>query len=215
MPAYRSPDEAEVRDPVVQRLRLIRPRARIIHEIQNACHGTNRIDVLAVSPAEIIAVEVKSRRDKLDRLPSQIKAMAGSAHHVIAALHEKFLVTPAYRNAPPGLKGTPDEARGAEVWAYPEAGAEAGRTYGCARWVEPPQAVQQCLPYTALDMLWHEELLRLCADLGVARTTRSTRPQMIAALRWSKTGRELTFGICAALRRRACPEADPPIEDAP
>lgn len=212
MPAYRSPDEFEIRDAVVQRLRLLRPSHRIIHEIQSACHGPNRIDLVAVGPSEIIAVEVKSKKDKLDRLPAQIKAMRGMAHHVVAALHEKFLISPAYKNAPPDLKGAPGEARGATIWAYPEAGEEAGRTYGCAEWQEPRQTVTQCLPWTALDMLWAAELRTLCADLGVPAYSRSTRPHMINALRWRVSGGDITKGICAALRRRVCVEADPPIQ---
>ena len=211
MPSYRSSDEAEVRDAVVKRLRALRPTHRIIHEIQNACQGPNRIDLISVGAAEIIAVEVKSKKDKLDRLPAQVAAMRGMAHHVIAAIHEKFLISPAYKNGPLNSKGSPPEARGAIVWAFPEAGAEAGRTWGCAAWQEPRQVVTQCLPWTALDMLWAEELRSLCTNLGVAATARSTRPQMIHALRWKCTGGDITKGICAALLRRECVEADPPI----
>lgn len=211
MPAYRSTDEAEIRDAVIQRLRELRPGYRIINEIQNACQGPNRIDVVAVGSAEIIAVEIKSKKDKIDRLPAQITAMRGMAHHVIAALHEKFLISPAYNGAQAGSKGVPKEARGATVWAYPEAGAEAGRTWGCAAWEEPRQAVTQCLPWTALDMLWAGELRTLCAGLGVATTQRSTRPQMMHALRWRCSGGDLTKGICAALLRRSCIEADEPF----
>lgn len=210
MPAYRSADEAEIRGAVVERLRLLRPGHRIIHEIQNACQGPNRIDLIAVGPAEIIAAEIKSKKDKIDRLPAQITAMRGMAHHVIAAIHEKFLISPAYKNAGADSKGPPKEARGATVWAYPEAGAEAGRTWGCAAWEEPRQAVTQCLPWTALDMLWAGELRTLCDELGIAATSRSTRPQMMAALRWRAPGGDLTKGICAALRQRVCIEAAPP-----
>lgn len=210
MPAYRSADEAEIRDAVVQRLRSLRPSHRIIHEIQNACQGPNRIDLIAVGPAEIIAVEIKSKKDKIDRLPAQVAAMKGMAHHVIAALHEKFLVSPPYKNGPADMKVSPKEARGATVWAYPEAGAEAGRSFGCARWEDPRATVTQCLPWTALDMLWAGELRTLCGELGIPATSRSTRPQMMAALRWRAPGGDLTKGICAALRQRVCIEADPP-----
>ncbi|WP_278118673.1 hypothetical protein [Mesorhizobium sp. WSM4887] len=72
MPAYRSSAEAEIRDAAVARLRQRRPNARIIHEINVSSNGPNRIDVLAVDRAEIIACEVKSAKDKLDRLPAQL-----------------------------------------------------------------------------------------------------------------------------------------------
>ncbi|WP_292173967.1 hypothetical protein [Mesorhizobium sp.] len=85
MPAYRSSAEADIRDAAVAKIRQRRPNARIIHEINVSSHGPNRIDVLAVDRAEIIACEVKSAKDKLDRLPAQVASMFGAAHHVIAA----------------------------------------------------------------------------------------------------------------------------------
>lgn len=212
MPAYRSAAEAEVRDAVVARIRQHRPNARIIHEI-NASDFGNRIDVLCVDTAEIIAVEVKSAKDKLDRLPAQIKAMRGAAHHVIAALHEKFLVPPKW----PHIEGTvvsPDEAKGATVWAFPEAGSEAGRTYGCAAWGMPRLAIDAALPQDALRILWRDELYALCGQLRIAVGRRATMPEMSRLLRWHCTGAELTRGICAALRARRCVEADPEISEA-
>lgn len=209
MPAYRSSAEAEVRDAVVTRLRQIRPSGRIIHEINCGGQGTNRIDLLAVDQAEIIAVEIKSSKDKIDRLPAQVKAMRGVSHHVIAALHEKFLV-PA-RWASEGRVESPPEAKGTTVWAYPEAGAEAGRTYGCAAWEHPRLAVQSALPFDAIWLLWRDELYRLCGSLRVSVGRRATMAEMARQLRWHCTGRELTRGICAALRTRRCIEADPEI----
>lgn len=218
MPAYRSPDEREIRDAVVARLRLLRPGARIIHEIQSACQGPNRFDLVAVDAAEIIAVEIKSAKDKLDRLPDQIAAMRGAAHHVIAALHHRFLVPygSSWRRprAPDGTVEPPPQARGAEVWAYPEAGADAGRTWGCAAWQEPRFAVTLTLPQGALDMLWADELRALCRDLGLTVRSDTTRPQAMAMIRWRATGEQITKGVCRALRRRVCIEADPAVEAA-
>lgn len=224
MPAHRSTCEADVRDAAVARLRVIRPTGRIIHEIQNACNGPNRIDLLCVTASEVIAVEVKSAKDKLDRLPQQIKAMTGSAHHVIAALHEKHLISNEkyYSNHVKfhgecrpriaHLLNPPDEARGAEVWAWPEAGAERNRTYGCARWQEPKQAIMTPLPHAALDMLWQAELWQLCGELGILSRKANTRPVMMTQIRWAATGADITKGICRVLRRRKCCEADPPIQ---
>lgn len=210
MPAYRSPAEAEIRDAVVARVRQHRPDARIIHEI-NACDFGNRIDVLAVDRAEIIAIEVKSAKDKLDRLPAQIKAMNGAAHHVIAALHEKFLVPARWAHRVPGSVEPPSEAKGATVWAFPEAGAEVGRAYGCAAWEMPRLAINAALPQGALRILWRDELYALCGQLRIDVGRRATMPEMSKALRWHCTGAELTRGICAALRARRCVEADPEI----
>lgn len=225
MPAYRSSAEAEVRTAVVERLRQRRADARIIHEINVSGEGSNRIDVLAVSPSEIIAIEIKSAKDKLDRLPMQIQSMRGCAHHVVAVLHEKFLVE---QETNPGaahcerdgkyfLKRLPDgvslHSSRCLAWVYPEVRrAMPGAGFDpIAVWEMPNPRVEEALPAGAIDMLWRDELAWLCGSLGVAAGRRSTMPEMIAALRWHCNGRELTRGICAALRRRECIEADPAV----
>lgn len=225
MPAYRSSAEADVRTAVVDRLRQRRPEARIIHEINVSTYGPNRIDVLAVSPGEIIAVEIKSAKDKLDRLPKQIESMKGCAHHVIAALHEKFLVekeTGSHaahfeRDGKFYLKTLPDDmsiySSRTSYWVFPEVRrALPSAVYdSLERWQMPSQQFEAALPAGAIDLLWRDELAWLCGSLGVAAGRRSTMPEMVAALRWHCNGQELTKGICAALRRRECVEADAPI----
>lgn len=206
MPAYRSSAEAEIRDAVVSRIRERRPNARIIHEINVSTYGPNRIDLIAVDHAEIIAIEIKSAKDKLDRLPAQIAAMRGAAHHVVAALHEKFLVPSTWNE---GRVTAPPEARGAEVWAYPE--QEAGRCHGCGKWQPIPLLIETALPGAALDILWRDELYDLCGALRISAGRRATMTDMSRQLRWLCSGRELTRGICAALRARRCVEADPEV----
>lgn len=215
MPAYRSAAEAEVRGAVVERLRKIRPTARIIHEINVSGFG-NRIDVLAVDRAEIIAVEVKSAKDKLDRLKDQIAAMEGCSHHAIAVLHEKFLVetetnasAAEYERDGQFFYGKhPDHAPFGRTWIYPE------RSRGCyneGAWRHPETAIQKPLPAGAINMLWREELHEMCGKFGVSAGKRPVMETMINALRWQLSGRDITLGICAALRARTCIEADPPI----
>jgi hypothetical protein len=192
VPAYRSSAEAEVREAVVARLRQIRPEARIMHEVNASSFG-NRIDVLAVSRAEIIAVEIKSERDKLDRLKDQVAAMRGCAQHVIAAVHNKF-----------GLTAVKEATQWhATHWFFPADNKD---------WTEPRPAISTPLPHGALDMLWREELLEMCGRFGVCVPKRPTMGAMLPALRWTLSGRDLTLGICAALRARQCVEADPAIE---
>ncbi|MGN6144739.1 MAG: NERD domain-containing protein [Mesorhizobium sp.] len=157
---------------------------------------------------EIIAVEIKSAKDKIDRLPAQVKAMKGVAHYVIAALHEKFLVPAKWAE---GRVEAPPEAKDATVWAYPEAGAEAGRTYGCSAWEPLRLTLCKALPTDAVRMLWHDELYRLCGQFHVSVGRRATNGEMARVLRWHCNGKELTRGVCAALRARSCIEADPEI----
>lgn len=206
MPAYRSEAEAEIRGAVVEHLRLIRPNARIMHEVNAGSYG-NRIDVLAVDVCEIITVEIKSAKDKLARLPEQVKAMRGVSNIVVAALHEKFLQT--HRN---GAFHPPEEANGAITWAFPRI-ARAGHVHCGEEWRDfeyhrPPS----CLPPGALMMLWAAELQGICARLGVPKARSLAMPKAADAIRWRLTGEEIAREVCAALRARRCIEVDPEIE---
>lgn len=63
------------------------PDARIIHELVLE-QGGSRIDLAAVTSDMIVAVEIKSERDVLDRLNSQLEAAMKVADHVILAASE-------------------------------------------------------------------------------------------------------------------------------
>lgn len=222
MPAYRSSDEAEIRSAVVDRLRIIRPDARIIHEINCAVFGSNRIDLIAVSKSEIISVEIKSKKDKLDRLPAQIASMRKMSHHVIAAIHEKFLVErdtnefSAYyiRDGKYKLLDAPQESRNAELWVYPErlrAEREERKSWDWyAKW-KTPDLLIMTPNIESLHMLWASELKELCFELGLSAGKKPTLASMTNLIKWSATGADITKGVCRALRRRECVEADPPI----
>lgn len=226
MPAYRSPAEADIRDAVVARLRALRPEARIIHEIQCAVYGPNRIDLIAVSKAEIIAVEVKSAKDKLDRLSAQIASMRLMAHHVIAAIHEKFLVEQstnewAAHYVTDGKffkRAVPADADGAVAWVFPERPRliSQDNAYGydnIAKWESPSPTLCRAVPTGALDMLWAEELRHVCNRLSISIGKRATRDECLTAVRWYAKGSEITKEVCRTLRQRRCTEADEPIDD--
>jgi hypothetical protein len=214
VPAYRSEAETEIRTAVVEELRRVMPCARIIHEV-NAFSFGNRIDVLAVATDRIVAVEIKSERDKLDRLERQIEAMRGVAHVTIAALHQRFL-----RRSHLDALTVPDEARGAVVWVYPKAPRQGHPEVG-RRWLLPGQwggaATHRDMRLRdgskAVTMLWRAELLAICGRAGIAGVSGHTMEQLIDAIRWRLTGAEMTREVCRELRRRRCAEADPPIFD--
>jgi hypothetical protein len=223
MPAYRSSAEAEIRDAVVARIRQHRPNARIIHEINVSTYGPNRIDVLAVDTAEIIAAEIKSAKDKIDRLPAQLAAMQAVAHHTIFAIHEKFLVE--YQTNPHVahyerdgvhyMRDLPEPYRyssRSEAWVYPEGQKPVGVSSVAHSWRFPDVALQTPLPSGALGLLWSEELRWLCRKFNLAVGKRPNMQFMSNALRWHCNGRDLTQGICLALRTRECAEADPAME---
>lgn len=223
MPAYRSQAEGEIRDAVVARIRERRPEARIIHEINVSTFGPNRIDLIAVDRAEIIAVEIKSAKDKLDRLPAQMKAMEAVAHHAIAAVHEKFLVEQvtnrwaahSERDGQFFMRTLPKGLESADAWVYPEnrRAMHADGFDDIAAWRFPSETTDTALPAAGLDLLWRDELYHLCGTLRVAVGRRATMGEMTRLLRWHCNGKELTRGVCAMLRARRCKEADPEIID--
>lgn len=208
MPAYRSPAEAEIRDAAIARLRETMPGCRIIHEINCASFGPNRIDLLAVTMDRIAAVEVKSVKDKLDRLPAQIASMRGVAHHVIAAIHEKFL-TPWDRQVQgfPAFS-EPKEARGAIIWAYPLA----PRFGTLGEWPLSDRFAKPKLlpPPDFIDLLWAAELRAIVRKHGLSRGASTLdMPQMVDLIRWGLPGKTVLAEVCATLRSRVCTEADP------
>lgn len=212
MPAYRSDAETEIRDAVVAHIRQHRPNARIIHEI-NAGGGVNRIDVMAVDAAEIISVEIKSERDKLDRLPAQIETMTKCSHSVFAALHRKFMPEIGQHL----LKPRPEEVPyGVGVWYFPKAQDFAEAHHPAFSWEAPSieTALSNALPPDALHLLHRDELAELAHDIGVPAPRGANMLSLIQSIRWSGTGRDITRGICSALRKRTlCAEADPAISE--
>lgn len=209
MPAYRSDAEAEIREAVVERLRRMVPDCRIIHEINASSFG-NRIDVLAVGRDKIAAVEIKSEKDKLDRLKDQITAMKRVTDLAFAALHEKFLCETETIGAMP-----PKDADAATSWIYPKVDRRGHVECGSA-WLDRPRWSKQkmCLPPTAIEILWREELHQICRSIGLNGVSRLTMEDAIDAIRWHMSGAEITRAICATLRQRNCCEADAPIADA-
>lgn len=210
MPAHRSDAEAEIREAVVAHLRRHRPKTRIIHEI-NAANGVNRIDVMAVGPAEIIAVEIKSERDKLDRLPSQIETMQRCSHITVAALHRKFM---------PDIETGLSRARpdcvpwGVDVWWHPSAQDMAEAHHPAFEWRSPSisDSLNIPLPPDAIHLLHRDELLDVAHDIGLPTGKRPNMVALIRAIQWGATGRQISMGICRALRARTlCAEADPAI----
>lgn len=220
MPAHRSDAEADIRTEVVAWLRSIRPNARIIHEI-NASDFGNRIDVMAVDLAEIISVEIKSERDKMDRAPAQIKAMQGCSHHVFLAAHRCHLAPKVIGNPRAAMAvvedipvtfSAPPEAKGAVFLTWPKP-AEKALCYDARPWgvLEPKQAIQSPLPSSGIDILWRDELALACRRLGVSVPGNARMATMVAALRWNCSGSQITKAICRALRERDCVEADPRV----
>lgn len=204
--------EREIRDAVVVKLRELLPGARIIHELNVAGTGSNRMDVAAVGDRAIVGVEIKSQRDTLKRLGEQWRAFSECCDTVIVVAHERhFTVTNGHGTA---RLNHPDfvDRWGRNVWMFPEPAARFGPGgWALSPWEHkyPRRAASQ------LKMLWAEELRAECARHRLATSRRSTRSSMIYDLAWLLTGREVVQAVCRQLRCRAFVEADPPVEASP
>jgi hypothetical protein len=205
----RSSAEAEIRDAGVAKLRRLYPQARIIHELNCAGSGSNRIDVAAVAPDQIIAVEIKSAKDKLDRLTSQVSAFERCCHEVLIVAHTKF-----FAKAEPfeGLELSWPDRRNhhrSKVWMYPEPERDAPYPTSNYVWRAPEQSLYQPHAYAMLEMLWAEELRWLCGAHRIGAGKRPTCATMAAMLAYHLTGKEIAEGVCEMLRWRNFTEADP------
>lgn len=217
-------DEQEIRNAVVFRLRQLMPGARIVHELNVAGQGTNRIDVAAIGTEHIVAVEIKSRKDVLKRLDEQWKAFNEVAHFVIVAAHEKHFAD--YREAywrddmPPERHLNHPIFFGKRfsyrkyVWRYPKP-EKSDWVYGRHddAWTFDRFKDLSRIPRATsmLEMLWAAELQAECRRHLISCSQRSTRAVMIRDLAWNLSGKEVTHAVCRQLRQRAFAEADAPI----
>lgn len=221
----RSLDEQEIRNAVVARLRELVPGYRIVHELNVAGQGSNRIDVAAIGTEHIVGVEIKSRKDVLKRLDEQWKAFNRVCHLVIVAAHEKHFAdyrhdgwradVPSERHLNhPLFFGHPRGRK--KAWHFPRPDYEAMDYYrrrDADDWRFDRFRDLMRIPHATemLDMLWAAELQAECHRHHVSCTSRSTRPDMIRALAWNLTGKEVTHAVCRQLRQRSFAEADAPI----
>ncbi|MBO3760373.1 hypothetical protein [Ciceribacter sp. L1K22] len=217
----RSSDEREIRDYVVDRLRRIMPNARIVHELNVAGQGTNRIDVAAITPTAIVGVEIKSKKDTLKRLEEQWAAFSKCCHFVIVAAHEKHFKPYSdrwYGTHEPPLSlldhplffGASGKVKQRHIWPYPEP-EPTGRLRPWNVFDPLQNTLLQPRAYNMLDMLWADELRRECERHRIDARQRRPRHDMIQDMVWLMTGKEIAHAVCRQLRARRFAEADPPV----
>ncbi|MES0071884.1 hypothetical protein [Mesorhizobium sp. M0058] len=210
----RSTAEVEIRDAVVKRFRELWPDARIVHEM-NVEHGGSRADVVAVQPDRIWICEIKSERDKLDRLAGQLRDFGPASHGIIVAAHEKWSRDRGWIEHGGGRKSKVrtllEEAmvgreRGpTAVWDYPEPVLTSGRAWRPPGWRSVPWY------HRMIMLLWSEEIRAVAAEHRVAHTKRTGGFDLSLELGRLLTGREIEAAVCKHLRARTFSEADPPI----
>lgn len=219
----RSSEEVAMRDLIVPELRRLYPGARIIHELPLR-YSTNRIDLAAVTPSEIIAVEIKSSRDVIDRLEAQVRGFLPISAKVIVALAPKWneelpllreevdhpklgrhtRYVQQYTETQTLLRSLGDSA--IETWTVD---VEAGTTKVTAG------GYRQQMPWLArmLDLLHVAELVEIAREHRCWSGKRPVHFELVRACVDLMTGREIVAEVCGALRSRDAfaRESDPPI----
>lgn len=195
--------EERIRAKAEAMLRSLFPDARIIHELVLRQGGV-RIDLAAVRPAYIAVVEIKSERDVLTRLPDQVAAAMEVA--------DLFGVCVAEKHANKIGKSYDDDAKvklpwGAQLLIEAEHGFDL-KPYdafhhegGWRHRVEP----RLCNPAARLEMLWAEELKL------ISQRPKLSRQPAKRHICETMTGKQIREAVCAILRARPFPRADPAI----
>lgn len=160
---------------------------RIIHEL---ALGDRRIDMLIVLPADLIGIEVKGPKDRLDdRLKGQLRTFSFYLPEVWLAVDEKWRDVDAYRwcgvNRLAIIKGMPIEEP-------PTERRDAHRDELCCS--------------RLLELLWSAETLRIArrhalpSEYAPGKSFPIQRVKgMIARM---LTGQEIVTAVCAELRAR-------------
>lgn len=224
MTTNRSSEELQMRALIVPRLRTMYPSARIIHELP-VRYSTNRIDLAAVTPREIVSVEIKSSKDVADRLEAQLRAFLPVSSLLWVALAPKW-------NEKLPMTETRNEARGYTSYTLQFTPAQEAirrvRQYGIGVWtvdansglVKETDAALPVhpQPWTAamLDMLHVAELCEVAARHRICLGRRPNHKQCVEACVEVLTGREIIAAVCAAIRARDAFDkaSDPPIANA-
>lgn len=209
--------EEEIRVAVEAHLRVMLPQARIVHELvtKHVC----RADLAAIEPERITLVEIKSKRDKLTRLEKQVETFHTVGHDVLLVADRKW-----FRPGTGGLVGAifwPDESKiynklATQPWPWPAPSDDDDpvmaryNSWRIMRWKSRDRVLSSM---DLLELLWAEELRVLCRELGHTVTNKATREHTKRLLAWECSGRDVTRGVCRALRCRSFARADEPIKE--
>ena len=225
--------EERIREKVVAEMRVRYGDARIVHELV-LDQGGVRIDVAAVGPDYLAVAEIKSERDVLKRLASQVAAARAVAQAIWVVVAPKHLEAIKLRTeprlkrliyGPPGLPSKGGWYNPTPTLAFPNPDHLPGLD-ACRLLVESDDALALIpdtwrrfdgarppwpRPADMLQMLWAEELRTMLARHRISSSVRTVRSDAMKLAIEHMTGREIRIGVCRALRERSFPRADPPV----
>lgn len=187
------------------------PDARIVHELQLEQSGI-RIDLAAIGEDFLAVAEIKSERDVLKRLASQVEravAVADEVWIVCAAKHKAAIDDARSWSADEAASARSLRKARLLVERLDLDGGVHMDPFSHAMSKRPPHIAD---PRCRFDLLWSGEMRSALgrhfggATLGVS--SKLTRSAMTALAVEHMTGRELRRAVCAQLRDRVFPRAD-------
>jgi len=193
--SYRSKRELRMREVVDEWLRGRTVGARIVHELVIG-RGESRIDMAAIEPARIVAVEIKSHFDVTDRMLAQLS-------YATLACGEAWIVTEA---------GDDHQKRAVELLLYllPCVGwAEIGRDDSLS--VRNEATARAPHPWLESALCWVAELTSAAVRARLYQPGKKPPTHTFLTSLWQQQdATERTAAICAQLRARdAFWRADP------
>ncbi|MBU0801677.1 MAG: hypothetical protein KKA05_11845 [Alphaproteobacteria bacterium] len=203
---------------VQAQMRVWWPKGRIIHELVLQQGGV-RLDVACVTEDHICVAEIKSSKDVLKRLENQVKRAVEVADEVWVCFALKHAFT---------VKEMVDRSyRDTESWDEYRRRTENGwqlsrstlflETVGGLSLEGRRHDKLLVDPRIRFDLLWADEMRSaLSRHFGGASTSRwkkLDRHSMAKLAVEHMTGAELRRAVCAQLRNRPFPRADPPAGD--
>lgn len=177
-----------MRDKVEAWGRLRWPDARVVHEL--VCSDC-RIDVAFVRPEDLIAVEIKSSKDKLDRLEKQWRVFNDHIPEVWLAIAERW-------------RGDPGKPFVMNEIVVPTDGPLIFKGFKPHR--------NRYVYNHMLHLLWAEETRAIAKRHRLDVTSRTPQHQMLPMLALKLSGEQIMREVCTELRgRNAFWKADAPI----
>jgi hypothetical protein len=175
------------------------PGYRCIHEVPLS---ERRIDMVFVGAKDLVGIEIKSSRDRLDRLDGQIEEYSRWLPEVWIAVAAKWENHGSLQHGRCNLIIVDDSAQASGVVEHRQGLRPYRDELVCSR---------------MLGLLWREEAARIAQRTGVipgTSPTKDPRHKILPMLARLLTGNEIMREVCAELRQRSAFgwQSDEPME---
>jgi len=181
-----------------------RPGVRALREL---VLGDRRIDLVFVDERDVFGVEIKSSRDRLDRLEAQMAEYSRYLPEVWIAIAPKWQAPVEKIHGLRANRLIVEDGTARTLIKYQERIGDAGRR---------PQRDELSI-MRLLELLWQGEAARIAERTGIipgcTRSSQMTAPKIKKMLARLLTGNEILGEVCRELRSRPLVglRSDPPL----